>query len=180
MTIADIVRDYVSGLDVTAPVYADDLIHKVMANGFQRSSRPAVQRALHELGYSAYGRGRNAVWYRKASDVVAEEKKMMDQPQVTHWASLQERLEAEVAAGERRPCVHRVNDISEVPEPDYEFESSITTKKLKGKYGEYTVMSDGQIVVELLVSGTIVNDIFVELVRELNAVKKEMEAMANG
>lgn len=78
------------------------------------------------------------------------------------------------------PDVETVHINFQPPRTKYQFQSVIVTKKLKGEFGDYTIFSDGQMIAELLVSGTMTNDAFVKLVDEINAVREEMEAMQNG
>lgn len=202
-----ILTEYLKDIQPGNCVSSSDIIHHLKINDLELNNDLA--RVMRSLGFRVDRAGGTSRYYR---DYVPLNYKV-EADENGHVPSLKERLEAQVAAGEReapkmyynsteetKPVgVTEVLDSMRIPQvdididntvtwapnfqpskPKYQFEEVLVSKKLKGKYGEYTVLSDGQVIAELLVSGTMVNECFSELVDELNAVREEMEAICNG
>ncbi len=210
----EILTEYLKDIPAGGCVSSSDIIHHLKVNGIDLNGD--LSRIVRGLGFKTDRSGGTSRYYR---DYVPLNYKV-EADENGHIPSLKERLEAQVAAGEReapnmyynsteetKPMPVSVNEVRndlgfpacsagneigwnpdietvhinfQPPKPKYQFQEVLVSKKLKGKYGEYTVLSDGQVIAELLVSGTMVNECFAELTDELNAVREEMEAICNG
>ena len=197
-----VLTEYLKDVPVGHAVYSSDLLHKLKVNGFD--GKRHLGYVMKQLGFKVDRAGSASKYYR----IYTPNGYKPEADENGHVPTLAERLNAQVAEGERKEPnmyynsteetkpvgLNEVRDKLGIPQvdigdavgwapspqpskPKYQFQEVLVSKKLKGKYGEYTVLSDGQVIAELLVSGTMVNECFAELVDELNAVREEMEAI---
>lgn len=188
--------NYMKDIPVNSSISTPDLYHIVRSNGYGNKPSSSVGDAMNRLGFEASGRGATSYWYRKS---FPELDKRITEEYPEWWnaskpeaPTLQERLAAQIASGERKApagysewCAEQEKKekgemeqmttvdpaIVNVPMEDpYEFETVETTIKLVGKFGTYKICSDGTTTIDLLVSGTLSNDELRSLERELNAV----------
>lgn len=205
-------REILSGVKVGDRLSSTFILHSLKTYGVSSDSKTIhLTRLMPEFGFKCYSKeGPISVWSRE----FIPSGYMPEADENGHVPTLKERLEAQVASGERKepkPMIginenvvinppSLIDSIEEigipvrdimakhddkfgfavrVPESEFHFERVLVTKKLKGKYGEYKIDSDGVITVDLLVSGSFSLDGLAEIVAEINAVKHEMEAMMN-
>lgn len=181
-------------------ILTSDFFHFVYKNCDAKESKTTVKRYANKLGFSSSGKGGpNSYLYRTSDPVLPKEvQDWVDAHSSSGYSmtspapTLQERLAAQIASGERKApagysewCAEQEKKekgemeqtttvdpaIVNVPmEEPYEFETVEQTIKLVGKFGTYKICSDGTTTVDLLVSGTLSNDELRTLERELNAV----------
>lgn len=211
----DLIKSLVDKIEPGGCVEASTIVDVVKHAGFNHGN---ISRIMREFGFVCDRAGQINTWHRKYKP----NDYMPQADENGHVPSVLERLQAQVANGERQmpaanverqipaasvertaPVVHtavdgntavtrtepsRTEPSIEKPartEPSighYRFESVVTAKTLLGSYGQYTVRSDGSVVMEHLLPGTMAGkDQFLGLIQELCAVKAvldEMEAMS--
>ena len=192
---------YTKDIPVNSSINSSELFSFVRNNGYSGKPSSTIGDAMKKLGFEASGRGANAYWYRTSFPEL--DKRITEG--YPEWSvskpeapTLQERLAAQIASGEREAPTgysdwraeqdkkekaemeqHKALEYDTTVNPatvnvpmetPYEFETVETTIKLIGKFGTYKICSDGTTTVDLLVSGTLSNDELRTLERELNAV----------
>lgn len=183
-------------IPINSSVNSSELHTFIRHNGYANKSSYAFCMAMNKLGFNCSSRG-SAYWYRvkfpELDERITKEVKKTEAP------TLQERLAAQIASGEREAPTgysdwraeqdkkekaemeqHKALEHDTIANPatvdivttekPYEFEEVETTVKLVGKFGTYKVISNGQTVVDLLVSGTLSDEELRMLSRELDAV----------
>ena len=197
-TFYNFLHSIIKDIPVNSSIGSSEIYSLLRANGYKDKPSITVSKTLRYLGFrpSDHG-GHNTYWYRvdfpELDERITKETKKTEK---TEAPTLQERLAAQIESGERKaPAGYSEwraeqekkeraeaemkkaigwtasTDLDVVTtEKPYEFEEVETTVKLVGKFGTYKVVSNGQTVVDLLVSGTLSDEELRTLSRELDAV----------
>lgn len=190
----NLLYNHVKDIPINNSISASELYTFIRHNGYKDKSDYAFRSAMRKLGFECSGRmAHNTYWYRISFPELDE--RITKEAKKTEAPTLQERLAAQIASGERKaPAGYSAwkdeqekeraeaemqkaigwtasTDLDVVTtEKPYEFETVETTIKLVGKFGTYKICSDGTTTVDLLVSGTLSDEELRMLSRELNAV----------